>query len=46
MTSLSVIVLLEGQYTTELYYGTMINIGAPICAYLGIQYYKKKYNFI
>jgi hypothetical protein len=46
MAGLSLIVLFSGQYTTDLYYGTMINIGAPIGAYIFIQHYKKKYNFI
>jgi len=46
MAALSVIVLLSGQYTNELYIGTMINIGAPVGAYIGLWWYKKKYNFI
>jgi len=46
MGGLNFIVLLSGQYTTELYYMAMVNLSLPVCAYIGIQWYKKKYNFI
>lgn len=44
MTSLALIVLFSGQYTTELYYGTLLNIGVPIGGYIAIQRYKFKYR--
>ena len=45
MTSLSLIVLFSGQYTSDLYYATMLNIGTPIAGYIAIQYYKFKYSY-
>ncbi len=46
ITALSAIAIFSGVYTTELYYASMFDIGIAIVVYLGIQYYKKKYNFI
>lgn len=43
--SLSLILLFSGQYTTQLYYATMLDIGLPILGYLAIQYYKYKFNY-
>lgn len=43
MTSLSLIVLFSGQYTMELYYATLMNIGTPIGFYIAVQYYKARY---
>lgn len=44
--SLSLILLFTGQYTTDLYYASMFDIGIPIAGWLGIQYYKYKFNYV